>query len=84
MRGASLSAASGSTKMPRLWGSLGGARTRLGVAVRHWAVEAEHVKVDPTVAKSVTKPATKGFPVWDEEEIIQFEKRWPRGTRERV
>jgi len=56
----------------------------LGVAVRHWAVEAEHVKVDPTVAKSVTKPATKGFPVWDEKEIIQFEKRWPRGTRERV
>jgi integrase len=49
-----------------------------------WAVEAEHVKIDPTAGKSVTKPATKGFPVWAEEEIIRFEQHWPRGTRERV
>lgn len=67
---------------------------RKGHAARHfldtmkglfkWALDAEHVKVDPTVGKSVAKPKTKGFPVWEEDEIIQFEQRWPRGTRERV
>jgi site-specific recombinase XerD len=67
---------------------------RKGHAARHfldtmkglykWALEAEHVKLDPTAGKAVAKPKTKGFPVWEEEEIIQFEKRWPRGTRERV
>jgi integrase len=49
-----------------------------------WAVAAEHVATDPTAGKAVSKPKTKGFPVWDEDEIIQFEERWPRGTRERV
>ncbi len=67
---------------------------RKGHAARHfldtmkglfkWATNAEHVNVDPTAGKSVIKPATKGFPVWEEEEIIKFEQRWPRGTRERV
>lgn len=67
---------------------------RKGHAARHfldtmkglykWALEAEHVKLDPTAGKAVAKPKTKGFPVWEEDEIIQFEKRWPRGTRERV
>ncbi|MGY3607624.1 MULTISPECIES: tyrosine-type recombinase/integrase [unclassified Bradyrhizobium] len=67
---------------------------RKGHAARHfldtmkglfkWALDAEHVKLDPTAGKSVTKPKTKGFPVWEEEEIIKFEQRWPRGTRERV
>jgi site-specific recombinase XerD len=67
---------------------------RKGHAARHfldtmkglykWALEAEHVKLDPTAGKAVAKPKTKGFPVWEEEEIIQFEKRWPRCTRERV
>ncbi|WP_375781178.1 tyrosine-type recombinase/integrase [Bradyrhizobium sp. ma5] len=67
---------------------------RKGHAARHfldtmkglfkWALDAEHVKADPTAGKSVAKPKTKGFPVWEEDEIIQFEQRWPRGTRERV
>jgi site-specific recombinase XerD len=67
---------------------------RKGHAARHfldtmkglykWAIDAEHVKIDPTAGKAVTKPKTKGFPVWEENEIIQFEQRWPRGTRERV
>lgn len=67
---------------------------RKGHAARHfldtmkglfkWALDAEHVKVDPTAGKAVAKPKTKGFPVWEEDEIIQFEQRWPRGTRERV
>jgi integrase len=49
-----------------------------------WAVKAEHVRTDPTQGHAVAKPATKGFPVWTEDELEQFEKRWPLGTRERV
>jgi integrase len=53
-------------------------------AMFKWAVSAEHVKSDPTAGKNVAKPKTKGFPVWTEEELEQFERRWPRGTRQRV
>jgi integrase len=49
-----------------------------------WAVAAEHVKSDPTAGKAVPKPKSKGFPVWTEEDLEQFERRWPMGTRERV
>src|SRR4051812_8208915 len=49
-----------------------------------WAVDAEHVRSDPTAGKAVAKPKTKGFPVWTEEELAQYEHRWPIGTRERV
>ena len=49
-----------------------------------WAVAAEHVKSDPTAGKSVTKPKTKGFPEWTEEELDQYAAHWPLGTRERV
>jgi len=71
-----------------------GVDRRKGHAARHfldtmkglfkWAADAEHVNVDPTAGKSVAKPKTKGFPVWEEDEILKFEKHWPRGTRERV
>jgi integrase len=49
-----------------------------------WAVKAQHVASDPTAGRGVAKPKTKGFPVWTEEELEQFEARWPRGKRERV
>lgn len=49
-----------------------------------WAVRAQHVAADPTAGRAVAKPKTKGFPVWTEDELEQFERRWPRGTRERV
>ncbi len=49
-----------------------------------WAIAAEHVRTDPTAGKAVAKPTTKGFPVWTEEELMQYEQRWPIGTRERV
>lgn len=49
-----------------------------------WAVKAQHVTADPTIGRAVAKPKTKGFPVWTEDELEQFELRWPRGTRERV
>jgi integrase len=72
----------------------GGIDQRKPFAARHfvdtmrgmfkWAVEAEHVDADPTAGKSVAKPKTKGFPVWTEDELEQFERRWPIGARERV
>lgn len=49
-----------------------------------YALDADLVKADPTQGVATPKPKTKGFPVWTEDEIEKFEKRWPRGTRERV
>src|SRR5262249_20040066 len=49
-----------------------------------WAVEAEHVSVDPTAGKVVSKPKSAGFPPWDSDDIETFQKRYPIGTRERV
>jgi integrase len=51
-----------------------------------WAVDGDLMRSDPTQGirrLKRTKPAT-GFPVWTDEEITAFERRWPRGTRERV
>lgn len=50
-----------------------------------WALEARHVKVDPTAG--VRNPARKtgrGFPVWTEDEVSRYEAKWPVGTRQRV
>ena len=49
-----------------------------------WAVSVDLVRADPTLGVKVKKPKTNGFPVWSEEEITQYENRWPIGTRERV
>lgn len=49
-----------------------------------WAVEAEHATIDPTVGIKTHQPKTDGFLMWTDEDIAAFEKRWPRGTRERV
>lgn len=54
-------------------------------ALFRWALEVGHVRIDPTVG--VGNPPRKkggGFPVWTEDEITAFEKRWPIGTKERV
>lgn len=50
-----------------------------------WALEADHVKIDPTAG--VSNPARKkgeGFPVWTEAEVERYEAHWPVGTRQRV
>lgn len=50
-----------------------------------WAKEAQFVKVN--VAAGVKYPQqkkTQGFPVWTEDDIAKYEKRWPLGTKERV
>jgi integrase len=55
-----------------------------------WAVACEPplARIDPTAGivfkRSKKDDATDGFPVWDEDEILKYERRWPRGTRERV
>jgi integrase len=49
-----------------------------------WAISAQHIASDPTAGKAIAKPKTKGFPVWTEDEMEQFERHWPIGTRERV
>jgi integrase len=49
-----------------------------------WATSTGLVEVDPTAGVKVFKPKTKGFAIWTEGDIEQFESRWPIGTRERV
>lgn len=49
-----------------------------------WAVEASLVAHDPTQGIRLSRRSGDGFPVWTEEEIAAFEKRWQVGTRERV
>lgn len=54
-------------------------------ALFRWAVDAGHVKVDPTLGiKNPTQPKRGGFPVWSEDDVARYEARWPVGTRERV
>lgn len=50
-----------------------------------WALEAKHVKADPT--QGVKNPARKkgdGFIPWTEKDVEAYHLRWPLGTRQRV
>ena len=49
-----------------------------------WALENNHVAVDPTKDVSIAVPDTDGFHAWAEDEIELFEQRWPVGTRQRL
>lgn len=50
-----------------------------------WALEAQHVEIDPTAGvKNPRRPKGGGFEVWTEEEVDAYERRWPVGTRQRV
>lgn len=50
-----------------------------------WALEAEHIKVDPTVGVSnPPRPDGTGFEAWTEEDLQAYEARWSTGTKERV
>ncbi len=50
-----------------------------------WALEADHVSVDPTAGvKNPSRPKGAGFEAWTEEDVVAYEKRWPAGTKERV
>jgi integrase len=50
-----------------------------------WAVDAGHIKIDPTLGvKNPGRPKGGGFPVWTEDDVAAYERRWPLGTKERV
>jgi integrase len=51
-----------------------------------WAVKHDLARLDPTHGISVKNKGKKseGFAVWTDVEMAAFERRWPRGTRERV
>lgn len=49
-----------------------------------WAVEAEHLKVDPTQGVKTPRAKTDGFHTWTAAEMAKFEAHWPIGTRERL
>jgi integrase len=50
-----------------------------------WALEAEHVMVDPTAGVSNPKRSKgDGFPAWTEDDVAAYEARWTAGTKERV
>lgn len=50
-----------------------------------WATKAGHVRTDPTLG--VDNPPRRkgdGFVPWTEDHVAAYEKKWPRGTRQRV
>jgi integrase len=49
-----------------------------------WLKENEVVSANPCDGVKVKKPKTPGFLEWTYEEILQYEKKWSIGTRERV
>jgi integrase len=51
-----------------------------------WALDAGHVKVDPTagVKNLPGKKAGDGHIAWTEEDVKAYERQWPIGTRQRV
>jgi integrase len=49
-----------------------------------WAVTQELLAVDPTAGIVLKLPKSEGHATWTEEQIAQFEARWPLGTRERL
>lgn len=51
-----------------------------------WAIDCNLIATDPTqgIKTKRAKVKSDGFPVWNDDEIAAFEKRWPRGTRQRV
>lgn len=57
------------------------------MTMRHlfkWAIDNSFVSTDPTAGVVAKAPKTDGHPVWTEEDIEAFERRWPVGTRQRV
>lgn len=50
-----------------------------------WALDAEHVKIDPTAGvKNPPKAKTGGFPEWTEADVAAYQAKWPLGTCQRV
>lgn len=49
-----------------------------------WAVQASHMKIDPTANVEPLQTKTTGFHAWTENELEIFEKKYALGTRERL
>lgn len=51
-----------------------------------WALDRGHVTVNPTLGVKLLagKNDQSGFHAWTEDELAQFEARWPIGTRQRL
>jgi integrase len=50
-----------------------------------WAADAGHVRRDPTLGiKNPPRRKGAGFRPWTEDDVDAYERRWPRGTRQRV
>ena len=49
-----------------------------------WAVTENLIEVDPTLGMKIKLPKSDGHDTWSEEQIAQFEARWPIGTMERL
>jgi integrase len=49
-----------------------------------WAVKAKHVSIDPTKELKAIPTRTDGYVPWTDEWCDRFEKRWVKGTRERL
>ncbi len=50
-----------------------------------WATDAQLVKANPTAGVAdPARPKSAGIPVWTEEQVAAYERRWPIGTRQRV
>jgi len=51
----------------------------------HWACAAGHVSIDPTAGvKLLPMKKGAGFPIWTDEDVERYARRWPIGTRQRV
>ena len=62
----------------------GNERVKLIRALFAWAVEEEHVPVNPARDVPLTKTGSLGFHTWDLSEVEQFEHRHPVGTKARL
>jgi integrase len=49
-----------------------------------WLVEKKLAGSDPTAGLKVKRKKSRGFLEWSYDEILQYEERWPIGTRQRV
>jgi len=49
-----------------------------------WALNAEHIDVDPTHGVETPRKSSEGFVPWSPEDCAAYEGRWPVGTRERL
>lgn len=64
----------------------GSARTCL-ITLRplmQWAMSEQLIEADPTLGIKIKLPQTEGHLTWSEEQIAQFELRWPIGSMERL